>query len=52
MDKLKALKYFSAAAAQGSFAGAAQRLEISVPAVQKVVAALEHALGLPLLVRN
>ena len=35
MDKLKALEYFVAAVEEGSFARAALRLEISVPAVQK-----------------
>lgn len=52
MDKLKALQYFIAAAEEGSFARAAQRLEISVPAVQKLVGALERSLGVPLLERG
>lgn len=52
MDKLKALQYFIAAAEAGSFARAAQRLEISVPAVQKLVGALERSLGLALLERG
>lgn len=52
MDKLKALEYFIASAEAGSFAQAAQRLEISVPAVQKLVGALERALGVPLLERS
>lgn len=52
MDKLKALDYFVASVEEGSFARAAQRLEISVPAVQKLVGALEQALGLSLLERG
>lgn len=52
MDKLKALEYFIAAAEAGSFAGAARRLEISVPAVQKLVGALEISLGVALLERG
>ncbi len=52
MDKLKALHYFTASAEEGSFARAAQRLEVSVPAVQKLVVALEHALGVALLERS
>jgi DNA-binding transcriptional LysR family regulator len=52
MDKLKALAYFVAAVEEGSFARAALRLEISVPAVQKLVGALERGLGLTLLERG
>jgi LysR family transcriptional regulator, regulator for bpeEF and oprC len=52
MDKLKAIGYFIAAAEEGSFARAAQRLEISVPAVQKLVGALERMLGVTLLERG
>lgn len=52
MDKLKALEYFVASAEEGSFARAAQRLEISVPAVHKVVTGLEHSLGVSLLERG
>lgn len=52
MDKLKALEYFVAAVEEGSFAKAAQRLEISVPAVQKLVGALEASLGFALLERG
>lgn len=52
MDKLKALEYFIASAEEGSFARAAQRLEISVPAVQKIVGALERELGVVLLERS
>lgn len=52
MDKLKALKYFRSAVEEGSFARAAQRLEISVPAVQKVVSGLERSLNVALLERT
>jgi len=52
MDKLKAIEYFIASVEEGSFARAAQRLEISVQAVQKVVGALERSLGVVLLERG
>jgi DNA-binding transcriptional LysR family regulator len=52
MDKLKAIDYFVAAAEEGSFARAAARLELSVPAVQKVVQALERTVGVTLLERS
>jgi DNA-binding transcriptional LysR family regulator len=52
MDKLKALDYFIASAEEGSFARAAQRLEVSVPAVQKLVVSLERSLGVALLERG
>jgi DNA-binding transcriptional LysR family regulator len=52
MDKLKALEYFVASVEEGSFARAARRLEISVPAVQKLVGALERTLGVTLLERG
>lgn len=52
MDKIKALQYFIASAEEGSFARAARRLGISVPAVQKVVGTLEAAIGVELLERN
>lgn len=52
MDKLKALGYFVASVEEGSFARAAQRLEVSVPAVQKLVGALERSLGIALLERS
>jgi len=45
MDKLRALEYFVAAAAEHSFSGAARRLEVSVTAVAKLVASLESHLG-------
>lgn len=52
MDKLKAIQYFVASAEQGSFARAALKLEVSVPAVQKLVGALERSLGFKLLERG
>lgn len=52
MDKLRALQYFVAAAEAGSFAGAARRLEVSVPSVHKLVGALERQLGVALFERN
>ena len=52
MDKLRALQYFVAAAAQGSFSGAARRLGVSIPAVSKMVTALERDLGARLFERN
>jgi len=51
MDKLRALRYFVAAAEEGSFGSAARRMQVSVPAVQKLVAALETSLGLRLFER-
>ena len=42
MDKLRALQCFGAAAGQGSLAGAASPLSIRVPAVHKLVTALER----------
>lgn len=52
MDKLRALQYFVAAAEQGSLAGAARQLGVSVPAVHKLVAALEQQLGVSLFERS
>jgi DNA-binding transcriptional LysR family regulator len=52
MDKLRAIQYFMAAAESGSFTGAARQLEVSVPAVQKLVGALECALGATLFERS
>lgn len=52
MNKLKAIEYFIASCEDGSFARAAQRLEVSVPAVQKLVGALEASLGFALLERG
>lgn len=52
MDKLRALHYFKAAAEEGSFSAAARLFNISVPAVTKLVSALEHELGVKLLDRS
>ncbi len=52
MDKLRALQYFVAAAEEGSFSGAARRLEVSVPAVLKLINALERAIGTTLVERS
>ncbi|MBK8322299.1 MAG: LysR family transcriptional regulator [Betaproteobacteria bacterium] len=52
MDKLRALQYFVAAAEAGSFSGAARHLEVSVPAVGKMINALERAMGTTLVERN
>ena len=52
MDRMRALQYFIAAAAEGSFSGAARRLEVSVPAVAKLVTALERDLGVALVDRS
>lgn len=52
MDKLRALQYFVAAAEEGSFSGAARRLEVSVPAVGKMINALERSMGTTLVERN
>src|SRR5688500_16096286 len=52
MDKFRALEYFVAAAEEGSLTGAARRLEVTVPAALKVVAALERNLGATLFDRS
>jgi DNA-binding transcriptional LysR family regulator len=52
MDKLRALQYFVAASDQGSLAGAARQLGVSVPSVHKLVAALERELGVALFERS
>jgi DNA-binding transcriptional LysR family regulator len=52
MDKLRSLQYFIAAAEGGSFSQAARRLEVSIPAVAKLVAALERDLGVALFERS
>lgn len=48
MDKLRALQYFIAAAEERSLSAAARRLDVSVPAVSKLVASLERSLGVSL----
>jgi DNA-binding transcriptional LysR family regulator len=52
MDKLRALQCFVAAAEERSLSAAARRLEVSVPAVGKMVTALERALGTTLVERS
>lgn len=52
MDKLRAIQYFVAAAEAGSLAGAARRLEVSVPAVQKMLGLLEKSVGVKLFERT
>lgn len=52
MDKLRALQYFVVAAEEGSLSGAARRLEVSVPAVAKLVTALERSVGAALFERT
>jgi LysR family transcriptional regulator, regulator for bpeEF and oprC len=52
LDKLRALEYFVASAEEGSFAGAGRRLGVSVPAVQKLINALESTLGVRLFERT
>ena len=52
MDKLRALQYFVAAAAEGSLSGAARRFEVSLPAVAKLVSGLERSLGATLFDRS
>lgn len=52
MDKLRALQCFVAAAEEGSLSAAARRLEVSVPAIGKMVSALERSLGTTLVERN
>lgn len=52
MDKLRALQYFIAAAEEGSFSGAARRMDVSVPSVAKLVSSLERELGIRLMDRS
>jgi len=52
MDKLRALQCFIAAAEEGSLSAAARRLEVSVPAIGKMVSSLEHAIGATLVERS
>ncbi len=52
MDKLRALEYFIAAAEEGSFSGAARRLDLSVPSIAKLIGALERELGTRLIDRS
>lgn len=52
MDKLRALQYFVAAAHTRSFSGAARELDVSVPAVARLVSMLEKSLGVNLFERT
>ncbi len=52
MDKLRGMQYFAAAAESGSFASAARTLEVSTPAITKLVASLERSLGVVLFHRT
>lgn len=52
MDKLRALEYFVAAAGERSFSGAARRLDVSTPAVSRLVTTLERSLGVALFERT
>lgn len=52
MDKLRAIEYFVSVVACGGFSAAARHLEVSAPAVTKLIAALERELGVKLLVRD
>ena len=52
MDRLRSLAYFIACAQQGSFSAAARQLEVTVPAVAKLVTALERDLGVSLFERS
>ncbi|WP_427913403.1 LysR family transcriptional regulator [Ramlibacter sp. MMS24-I3-19] len=52
MDRMRALEYFVAAAQSGSFSAAARSYEVTVPAVMKLVAALERSLGARLFDRS
>ena len=52
MDKLRALHYLAVAAAEKSFSGAARALGVSVPAVAKMINALEKQLGVQLFERT
>lgn len=52
MDKLRALQYFAAAAAEKSLSGAARRFGVSATAVAKLISALEKDLGAKLFDRT
>ncbi|MFN0316424.1 MAG: LysR substrate-binding domain-containing protein [Burkholderiales bacterium] len=52
MDKLRAIQYFIAAAEERGFSGAARKFNVSVPAVAKLISALERMLGASLFNRN
>jgi len=52
MDKLRALQYFVLSAEERSFSRASRRLGVSVPAVAKLINALERQLGIALFDRS
>jgi DNA-binding transcriptional LysR family regulator len=52
LDRLRSIEYFVCAAEMGSLAAAAQALDVSPPAVSKLMAALEERLGLALFTRT
>lgn len=52
MDKFRALQYFVAAARTGSLNAAARDMDVSVPAVSRLISALEESLGVTLLERS
>jgi LysR family transcriptional regulator for bpeEF and oprC len=52
MDRLRALQYFITSAEEGSFSAAARKLEVTIPAVAKLVGSLERDLGLALFERS
>jgi LysR family transcriptional regulator for bpeEF and oprC len=52
MDKLRALQYFAAAAAENSLSGAARGFGVSVTAIAKLINALERDLGVKLFDRT
>lgn len=52
MDKLRAIEYFIRICEAGSFNAAARALDVSPPAVSKLIAALERELGTTLLHRD
>jgi DNA-binding transcriptional LysR family regulator len=52
MDKLRALHYLRSSAAERSFSGAARVLGVSVPAVAKMITALEKYLGIKIFDRT
>ncbi|MEB0056213.1 LysR family transcriptional regulator [Variovorax sp. LG9.2] len=52
MDKLRALQYFAAAAAEKSLSSAARRLGVSVTAIAKLINSLEKSLGAKLFDRT
>ncbi|RYZ01955.1 MAG: LysR family transcriptional regulator [Comamonadaceae bacterium] len=52
VDKLRALEYFIATAQTRSFSAAARELDVSVPAIARLVSALEASLGVNLFERT